>query len=339
MKLTNQSIVMLTGAALLGVAAGGFALTQSSQTTDAQTTLSSSQVVPTRTTKGQSVAHAQTIAPQQLATSKQPVSSASNSGDQLLGVTKNPLPKEATEQWTKEAARAQAQEKQAILLMEQGRFAEAEAACHRALAFSPKVNGKPFNMRALQLLGDVRFAQDDYQKAIETYDRAREHTRNLELDFSTALAYLKLGDLKSARKYFDRDRYYAVSKFSKSRRQTAAEKRAETVAKLPEDTTAKGFEANIYIARAGEKQSYADSEGALKAYQQALALFPHNNRAMDSSAMLLNRLKRYDEAIQMWARAAAFGTGKTAEEARFELRQRMTNEKAEQLTRETKKRG
>ncbi len=251
----------------------------------------------------------------------------------------NKLSPEVTEQFAIEAARAKVPEKQARQFLEEGRLAEAEEACYRALTLSPKVNGKSFNMNALQLLGDIRFAQGKYEEAIQTYNRAREHTRNLELDFSTALAYMKLNDMESARKYFNVNKYYDVRKYSKSRTQSAAEIRAEDVAQIPEDQTAKGFEANIYIARAGDKLSYAKTEEALEDYQKALQMFPHNERAMTRIAVLLRRLERYDESTKMWARVAAFGTGQTADNARFEVRQRVAPDKAEQMIRAARNSG
>lgn len=252
-------------------------------------------------------------------------------GSVAVNLFHNPLPKNVADAFNAHSRRSQAVEKEARSLLKESRFAEAEAACYRALALSPKINGQPSSMEALQLLGDVYREQGHYKDAIDTYNKARQHTRNLELDCNIALSYVKLGDLNSARKFFSEEKAFG------NMVDLPPQQKAQFLAQLPGTKTAKSFEASIYFARGKEKGSYAALDEAVENYQKALRLVPHNALIARHCAWDLDFLGRSKEATPLWARAAAFGTGDVAHEGLFELKQRMTESQAKQAMRDAKK--
>ena len=222
----------------------------------------------------------------------------------------HPIPEEMQKSIRAQSALSQAAEKEARRLFKEGRFAEAEAAARRSLELSIKINGQPTSMTALQLIGDIYMAQKRYQDALDTYAKAREHTRNLELDLSMALAYVRLGDLEKARRFYSQEKFYA---------RFPEEDRDQVGPQLPEPTDAKTFEASIFYTLGAEKSSYAATEEAAEAYQKALDLFPRNGRFAYLLARKLMRLKRYDEALPMFARAVRFGNAEDAKDANYRL--------------------
>ena len=247
--------------------------------------------------------------------------------------TKTPIDRKWAEAFEAKSRQAMAVEKEARQLLKERRFAEAEKACHRALALSPTINGQPANMVVLQLLGDVRLEQKQYQKALDTYFRARQHSRNLELDLNIALCYLKLGDMDKAHSFYDEKKL-----FDKRLGNNMLPGEKETyMASLPGTATAKTMEASIYFARGREKSSFAQVNEAVEDYKKALVLVPRNALIAYSCAQDLARFYRGQEAIPYWARAAVFGQGYIAKDGKRQLKDVVMPAQAEQALSDARK--
>ena len=233
----------------------------------------------------------------------------------------HPLSKEDKAKFDAIAKNAQDIEKEARQLLKERRFDEAEATCRRSLAVSIKArNGVAFNSASWQLLGEIYLAQERYRDAIDAFDKARLFTRDDELDLKTALAYVRLGDLEKASRFYSPEKRYA---------KLPEEQRKERLAQLPRGKDTKSVEANIFCALAGEKTMYGEEEEAAENYQKALDLFPRNGYFSCQLARHLMRLKRYDEALPMFALATHFGNPKQAKDARSTMLQRWPRAQAE----------
>ncbi len=245
---------------------------------------------------------------------------------------KHAMDEKATKAFEDQATHSLAVEKEARRLLKERRFAEAERACHRALALSPKFNGEPMGATSFQLLGDIYREQGRYQDAIDTYLKARQHTRDLQLDLGIALSYLKLGDMKNARKFYSEKQTFA----GRTSDLPPAQK-ATYIAQLPGTKTAKTMEASIYFARGCEKSSVAQIDEAVEDYKKALRLVPRNALIASKCAWDLGSIYRGEEATPYWARAAVFGTGETAREGLRRVRRVLMPDKVEQALRDAQK--
>lgn len=246
---------------------------------------------------------------------------------------RTPIDRKWADAFDAKVNRALAVEKEARQLLKERRFADAEKACYRALSLSPTIQGQPANTTAMQLLGDVRLEQKQYQKALETYFRARQHTRNLELDLNIALCYLKLGDVDKAHKFYNEKKLFDKRL---GNNQLPGEKETY-MASLPGTETAKTMEASIYFARGREKSSFAQVNEAVEDYKKALVLVPHNALISYSCAWDLASFYRGEEAIPYWARAAAFGKGYIAEEGRNRVHNLLMPAQAEKALQDARK--
>lgn len=220
------------------------------------------------------------------------------------------LPPEEQKQFQVTAVRMLAARKEVRSFLAQGRLAEAEAACYRLIALSPRVNGAPLAMYDVQMLGDIYLEQKRYREAITTYDRARPYTRNVRMDLNTALAYVKLGDLKTARKYYSEDAFFS--------RGMTPKRKAKFFPQLPGTASARAFEASLYFTR-GNKTPHLDFAEAVQDYKKALSLYPHNGMFAYHAARQLMRLKQYDQALPLLALAATFGKEEQAHDANNRL--------------------
>jgi len=241
------------------------------------------------------------------------------------------LPPEVTDAYDAQANLSLKIEHQARQFLAERRFPQAEETCYRALSISPKWNGEPMSSTAFQLLGDIYREEGRYSESLEPYFKARQHTQDSELDLGIALTYLKMGDLKNARKFYDEKKHFGYGL------DLSLGKRGVFLAALPGTETAKTMEASILYAWGCEKSSHADIEESVPYFKKALLLVPHNPLIAYKCASDLASFYRSKEAVPYWARATVFGKGYIAEKANIELRNILMPDKVEQALREAKK--
>ena len=205
--------------------------------------------------------------------------------------------------------------KEAAELWRAGDLDAAEGKCRKALQFfRTYIANLPKNLPgdATYLLGEpktilanIQLAKGQYKAALEGYREVTEnfsmvHTSSSEYDIflNVALCYIRLGDYEKAKKFYSDEILLRDSNFSKE--------------DLPGTDNPRALEASILLACG----TLANAEGALANYESAIKLAPRNGVLAYRQAMLLMRLKRYDEALPMFARAVRFGTGEDAKDAK-----------------------
>lgn len=249
-----------------------------------------------------------------------------------LALNANPIDPKVAKAYQDQAVRSLTIEKQARQFLKERRFEEAEKSCYRALALSPKFNGQSMASSTFQLLGDIYHEQGRYHDALDSYFKARQHTRDLQLDLGIALSYLKLGDPENARKFYSEKQVFA----ERLSDQPPA-KRAAYMVQLPGTKTTKTMEASIYFARGCEKSSYVAMNEAVEDYKKALFLVPRNALIASRCGDALRFLRRRPEAATYWARAVVFGRGDVARQARIDLNNNLMPAQVEQTLHEARK--
>ncbi len=246
-----------------------------------------------------------------------------SSGDQF----KNAMSPEEREALDTQSRHSHEAEQQARQLLKERRFKEAAKACHRALALSAKINNQPINRTALQLMGDIFQEQGHYQEAIDAYRKAPGNSRDSDI----ALCYLKIGDMKNARKFYNEEIFFG------SKVDLPPAKKAIYMTSLPGTKTTKTMEASILFARGCKKESVAQLDEAVEDFKRVLVLVPRNALAARSIASDLGTLYLGEEATPYWARAAVFGTGDVAQEGMSRLKNVLTPPQVEQALSDARK--
>lgn len=222
--------------------------------------------------------------------------------------TVNPLPKDVTKKFHDQSVRVKAVEDEARALFQKKQYAAAAAACHRAIAMSPEINGRSSNMAAWQLLGQIYMEQGRYREALPFFSEATHNTHNDELNLDMALCYFRLGDLKEARQlYSDR----MISRYMSNE--------PDSQRYLPGTNTAKTLEASILFARGYYAYMRSRTEKAERNFSAAARLAPTNAKIAYLQAMALRELKRSPEALRCFTRAVAYGTSDIVRESTYQL--------------------
>lgn len=192
-------------------------------------------------------------------------------------------------------AKAQPFEDRARQLLARGDLSGAEKACREALRLHPRFI-KEGDSWLLQLLGEIQLAQGKPKEALASllpcYKTGGASADDLRLD--TALAYVKLGDLPNAQRYFKGD---------------ALERHLSKglLAGLPQGRTVRDMEALIRFAQAIEHERHADSQGALPLFLEAERLNPANRTFILGAGNALMNAGRYGEAANRYSKLASGG--------------------------------
>ncbi len=155
---------------------------------------------------------------------------------------------------------------QAKKLLRQGKLAEAEEACNKAIALYQAQGslGRLSIPDVRQTLGDVYLAEGKYQKALDFYDVVGKRKRNKKItpNLNAALCYVRLGNYDTARQY------YAHAGWGQGREVKASD--------LPGTRTPKALEASIRMGRGAGYSIHGDEEAAFAEFAAALKLVPDN---------------------------------------------------------------
>lgn len=219
-----------------------------------------------------------------------------------LPATKSEIPKEVWEQINARLAPGQQLEEEARTLLKSGNLVAAEQACLKAMEI---YKGDPQTEVARQLLGDIYFAQEKYQKALEVYHVADRYTDSTTLHFNAALCYLRLGNYEAARRFYSDQSLLQYSSIKPE--------------DLPGTDTPHSLEASILMAR-GLDAFFSDrNQEALNNLDAAGKLAPRNGLIPYYAGMSLLHMNRTLEAGPYFQKAAQYGHGKMAEDAAWRL--------------------
>ncbi|MES2461722.1 MAG: tetratricopeptide repeat protein [Armatimonadota bacterium] len=221
-------------------------------------------------------------------------------------ITRSPLPEDMRRRMNNSFVVTREMTESAQQLYRKGDFVAAEVECRRALATSPKFNGKPMNTAALQLLGNIYLQQRRNQEALECFTPNQKITQSTSLNLDTALAYVRLGD-------------YAMSKRHYSDRAALQYMSRTSVEDLPGTGDRKSLEASILFARGVDAAMESRDEDAIRNYVAAHNLAPKNALISYQHGISLVYLKRHSEALIHFARAATFGKGRIAKDAQWRM--------------------
>ncbi len=196
-------------------------------------------------------------------------------------------------------------EQNARQLFREGKLAEAEVECRRAIAIAPLFNGKPFDGTALPLLGDILLAQGHNHDALECYLRivtssVPDDPQKPKPNLNAALAYCRLGNFEMAKKYAP-DQVLINLTDNKS------------LADWPGTSDIHALEASLLMVRGFDLASSAQHLEALSYLEPASKLAPKNWLIARAMGNVLCDLKRYKEAASYFLRAEQQG-GKIAYE-------------------------
>jgi len=223
------------------------------------------------------------------------------------GAFGSPPSKEHQAAFRRLSIRAYHLEKEALRLFKAKEYERAEVVCSQAIWALGMINGQPFNSSAMRLQGEIRLAQKQYSKALESFERASQFNRSPEQSFGKALAYLGLNNLSEARKL------YTLTEAQYLRR-IPSEKREYFRQDLPGTKDKNSLKASIFFLR-GKQKSMTQEEDAIKDLEAAHQLVPRNALVASSCGHVSRRLKRYDQAARYFAITARLGKGYLAERA------------------------
>jgi predicted O-linked N-acetylglucosamine transferase (SPINDLY family) len=162
--------------------------------------------------------------------------------------------------------------RQAVVLHQQGRCAEAERLCLLVLW------AKPDHLEARHLLALVRFQKGNYKEALDIFDALlKAQPKNAEVWSSFGLVLLKL-----------------------KRHEDALDAFCKALAIKPDDAVTL-YNRGILFAELGRL------EEAVASYDQALAIKPHYREALNARAILLSQLSRFEEALENYDGLLAIG--------------------------------
>ncbi|PSS36858.1 hypothetical protein PHLCEN_2v1286 [Hermanssonia centrifuga] len=160
----------------------------------------------------------------------------------------------------------------------------------------------PKDMTFLTNLGAVYFEQGDYDKCIETCEKAIEEGRSLRADYKliakalgrTGSAYQKKGDLPTAIKYFQKSltEHRTADILNKLRDTERAQAEEVRLSYLSPEKANEAREEGNTLFKAG------DFAGAVKAYTEAIKRDPSDPRGYNNRANAYTKLAAFPEALK-----------------------------------------
>ncbi|KAJ7087252.1 activator of Hsp70 and Hsp90 chaperone [Mycena belliarum] len=173
-----------------------------------------------------------------------------------------------------------------------------EAAKH----FSKAWDVWPKDITFLTNLGAVYFEQGDYDKAIETCEKAAEEGRSLRADYKLVAkafgrvgsAYQRKGDLASAIKYFQKSltEHRTPDILNKLRDAERSKTEADKQAYIDPAKSAEAREAGNVLFKGG------DFAGAVKNYTESIKRDPGDARGYNNRAAAYAKLVAFPEALK-----------------------------------------
>lgn len=171
-----------------------------------------------------------------------------------------------------------------------------------ATHFSKAWDVWPKDITFLTNLGAVYFEQGDYQKCIETCEKAVEEGRGIRADYKTiakaygriGTAYTKTGDLASAIKYFNKSlaEHRTPDILNKLRETERAKAEAEKLAYIDPEKSAQAREEGNALFKKG------DFAGAVKAYTESIKRDPNDPKGYNNRANAYTKLVALPEALK-----------------------------------------
>lgn len=197
---------------------------------------------------------------------------------------------------------ASSQLSQAILLFQQGKLREAEAACRAALSSNPD------DVDALNLMGILAQRGGDLPRAIEVLSRA------INIAPDVAKLYLNRGEAFRASNAFDRavsdyrkaielDPNYATAYYNLGIALRAQEKLAEAIAAYRAAVGIKPDYVKAHYNLANTLRTQLDFAAAEQAYRDAIRFDPNHAEAWNNLGEMLAEQMRIDEAFDAFSRA------------------------------------
>jgi len=160
----------------------------------------------------------------------------------------------------------------------------------------------PKDITFLTNLGAVYFEQGDYNKCIETCEKAVEEGREIRADYKLVAkaygrigtAYTKTGDLASAVKYFNKSltEHRTPDILNKLRETERTKAEAEKLAYIDSEKSAQSREEGNVLFKKG------DFAGAVKAYTESIKRDPNDPRGYNNRANAYTKLAALPEALK-----------------------------------------
>lgn len=171
-----------------------------------------------------------------------------------------------------------------------------------ATHFSKAWDVWPKDAAFLTNLGAVYFEQGEYQKCIETCEKAVEEGREIRADYKLiakaygriGTAYSKTGDLTSAIKYFNKSlaEHRTPDILNKLRETERTKAEAEKQAYIDPEKSAQAREEGNGLFKKG------DFAGAVKAYTESIKRDPNDPRGYNNRANAYTKLVALPEALK-----------------------------------------
>ncbi len=190
-------------------------------------------------------------------------------------------------------------------LFEKGDLDAAERACWRALEIAPRMhNGKPFTS-SIEILGLIRIAQGRPAEAIKYFNQCYPDSSSEALLLGITLANCRIGDYQSA-----------LAHYEEAMRFTArSEWLTDKDPNRPGSRNLTQIEASVLLARA-QRMFWSIADHGEADLRTAEKLRPNNPMITYELGKALRENKKYAEAITRFNKAARYGHGDLANEAK-----------------------
>ena len=202
------------------------------------------------------------------------------------------------------ASQAQAKLQKAVVLHQQGQFAQAEAIYAEVLRMQPN------NHDALHLLGVIAIQRKDLERAANLIEKAIEiHPGSADMYFNYGTALMQLNRFEAALQNFEKAIAlrpgYAEAHYSKG---NALKKRNQPEAALQSYEQAISLKpdfAEAHVNRGNVLHQRNQFDAALQSYDNAIAINPRYAEAYYGRGLTLKKLKHLDAAIENFDKAIA----------------------------------